>query len=72
MSAPQVAFVGGSTAADGRRAWGRMGVFLETERLMLRPFTDDVVDHLFPLHNDPEVMRFLTGGKPVSRAEVER
>ncbi len=47
-------------------------VFLETERLVLRRFTEADVDHLVVLHNDPDVMRFLTGGEPVSREEVER
>lgn len=49
-----------------------MEVFLETERLTLRRFTDADVDHLFALHNDPDVMRFLTGSTPDSREEVER
>lgn len=49
-----------------------MEVFLETERLVLRRFTDADVDHLFVLHNDPDVMRFLTGGKPVPRQDVKR
>ncbi len=45
---------------------------LETERLILRRFTDADVDDLFVLHNDPEVMRFLTGGDPIPREEIER
>ena len=49
-----------------------MDVFLETERLVLRRFTEADVDHLVVLHNDPKVMRFLTGGKPVPRHQVER
>lgn len=49
-----------------------MNVFLETERLLLRRFREADVDHLFALHNDPDVMRFLTGGEPISRAEIER
>lgn len=40
---------------------------LETTRLILRPFTESDVDHLFDLHNDPEVMRFINGGQPTSR-----
>ncbi|MBI0384133.1 GNAT family N-acetyltransferase [Streptomyces albiflaviniger] len=47
-----------------------MDVFLETERLVLRPFTDADAEHLFALDNDPEVMRFLTGGKPTSRETI--
>jgi RimJ/RimL family protein N-acetyltransferase len=41
-----------------------MQVFLETERLVLRRFTEASLDNLFDLNGDPEVMRFLTGGKP--------
>lgn len=40
-------------------------IILETERLILRRFTEDDVHNLFALDNDPEVMRFLNGGKPV-------
>lgn len=47
-----------------------MDVFLETERLILRRFTEDDVDDLFELDNDPEVMRFLTGGRPTPREEI--
>jgi RimJ/RimL family protein N-acetyltransferase len=44
-----------------------MQVFLETERLVLRRFTEADVDNLFDLDSDPDVMRFLTGGKPTPR-----
>ncbi|MBL1116494.1 GNAT family N-acetyltransferase [Streptomyces sp. 110] len=47
-----------------------MDVFLETERLVLRPFTDADAGHLFALDNDPDVMRYLTGGKPTSRETI--
>ena len=47
-----------------------MQVFLETERLVLRRFTEADVDHLFDLDSDPEVMRFLTGGKPTPREVI--
>jgi len=49
-----------------------MQLFLETERLALRRFTEDDMDHLFALHNDPDVMRFLNGGRPTQREEIER
>jgi RimJ/RimL family protein N-acetyltransferase len=49
-----------------------MDVFLETERLVLRRFTHADVESLFSLHNDPDVMRFLNGGRPTSRREIER
>ncbi|WP_144126656.1 GNAT family N-acetyltransferase [Catellatospora sichuanensis] len=48
-----------------------MHVFLETERLVLRPFTDADADHLHALDNDPEVMRFINGGKPASRETIQ-
>ena len=44
-----------------------MQVFLETERLVLRRFTEADVENLFDLDSDPEVMRFITGGKPTPR-----
>ena len=49
-----------------------MDAFLETEQLVLRRFTHADVESLFPLHNDPEVMRFLNGGRAASRREIER
>lgn len=48
-----------------------MQVFLETERLVLRRFTEDDVDELFDLDGDPEVMRFLTGGGTTTREEIQ-
>lgn len=45
-------------------------VFLETDRLLLRRFTADDLENLVSLHGDPEVMRYINGGQPVSRAEV--
>ena len=47
-----------------------MQVFLETERLVLRRFAEADVDNLFDLNSDPEVMRFLTGGKPTPREVI--
>jgi len=44
-----------------------MQVFLQTDRLVLRRFTEADVDNLFGLDSDPEVMRFLNGGKPTPR-----
>lgn len=43
---------------------------LTTPRLRLREFTKDDVDALVELDADPEVMRFLTGGKPTPLEEV--
>lgn len=48
-----------------------MNVFLETERLILREFTVEDVDHLVELDSDPEVVHFITGGEPTSREYVE-
>ena len=45
-------------------------VFLETERLVLRRFTESDADDLVALDSDPEVLRYLTGGVPIPRAEV--
>jgi RimJ/RimL family protein N-acetyltransferase len=47
-----------------------MEVFLETERLVLRRFTDADLDLLVDLDGDPEVMRYITGGRPTSREEL--
>jgi len=48
-----------------------MQVFLETERLVLRRFTGADVDNLFDLDSDPDVMHFITGGKPTPRDVIE-
>lgn len=47
-----------------------MPIFLESERLTLRRFTEADEDNLVELDSDPQVMRFLTGGEPTSREEV--
>ena len=47
-----------------------MHVFLETERLILRRFTEDDADALFELYDDPHVMRYLNGGLPADRTEI--
>ena len=49
-----------------------MQVFVETERLVLRRFTEADVDDLYHLDNDPDVMHFLNGGKPTPREVIER
>ena len=48
-----------------------MLTFLETERLLLRQFTRDDADLLVELDSDPRVMRYITGGIPTSRGEIE-
>jgi RimJ/RimL family protein N-acetyltransferase len=47
-------------------------VFLSTDRLVLRRFTEQDVDLLVELDSDPEVMRFITGGRTTPREEVKR
>jgi RimJ/RimL family protein N-acetyltransferase len=47
-----------------------MRIVLETERLTLRQFTEADVGNLFDLNSDPEVMRYLNGGKPASRENI--
>ncbi|MFD3698008.1 GNAT family N-acetyltransferase [Streptomyces sp. NPDC058646] len=47
-----------------------MNVFLETDRLVLRAFSEADVDHLIALDNDPDVMRFINGGRPTSREVI--
>jgi len=46
-------------------------IFLETERLVLRRFTEDDVENLVELDGDPDVMRFINGGRPTTREEIE-
>jgi RimJ/RimL family protein N-acetyltransferase len=46
-------------------------VFLETERLRLRRFTMDDVDNVVALDGDPAVMRYISGGLPTPRDEIE-
>ena len=48
-----------------------MRIFLETERLLLRRFTEADVDNLCDLDSDPAVMRFLNGGTPTPRAVIQ-
>jgi RimJ/RimL family protein N-acetyltransferase len=45
-------------------------VFCETERLVLRRFTEADVDALESLDADPAVMRFLNGGRPTPREQI--
>ncbi|WP_043268092.1 GNAT family N-acetyltransferase [Streptomyces sp. CT34] len=46
--------------------------FLTTARLALRPFADTAadLDLIVALDSDPEVMRYITGGRPTTRAEI--
>ena len=47
-----------------------MDVFLETDRLVLRQFTAADLDNLVELDSDPDVMRYITGGRPTPREHV--
>jgi RimJ/RimL family protein N-acetyltransferase len=48
-----------------------MQVFLETDRLVLRRFSTADVENLVSLDGDPDVMRYVNGGVPTSREEIE-
>jgi RimJ/RimL family protein N-acetyltransferase len=48
-----------------------MQIVLETDRLRLRRFAADDVDLLVDLDSDPEVKRYIDGGKATPREEVE-
>lgn len=66
---PSIAYNSGpESSPEGTSA---LHIFLETERLILRRFTADDVDLLVELDSDPEVMRYITGGRSTPRAEIE-
>ena len=44
---------------------------IETQRLLLRPFTSDDLDEFVLLCADPEVMRYIGSGEPQSRERAE-
>lgn len=45
---------------------------LETPRLLLRQFREEDLDAYAAFSADPEVMRFMAGGQPVSRGDAWR
>jgi RimJ/RimL family protein N-acetyltransferase len=45
-------------------------VIVETDRMRLRQFTSEDQQALFELDNDPQVMRYVNGGRPTERSEV--
>lgn len=47
-----------------------MSIFLETDRLTLRRLTEDDAANLYDLNSDPDVMWFLTGGKPTPIEDI--
>jgi RimJ/RimL family protein N-acetyltransferase len=58
------------SAARSRRYTAAVQVFLETEHLILRKFAEADVDNLVELDSDPDVMHFVTGGRPTPREEI--
>ena len=44
---------------------------VETTRLVLVPWSDDYLDEFARICADPEVMRFISRGRPLSREDVE-
>jgi RimJ/RimL family protein N-acetyltransferase len=48
-----------------------LSIFLETERLVLRQFTEADLDNLVELDSDPDVMRFINGSKPTPREDMQ-
>ena len=74
-------FAGGCLATSNLKQWlvvrvvrgvpNIMQIFLQTDRLALRRFTEADEEALFNLDSDPEVMRFLNGGTPTPRDIVQ-
>lgn len=50
---------------------GTVHIFLETDRLILRRFTESDVDNLVELDGDPEVLRYINGGTATPRAVIQ-
>jgi RimJ/RimL family protein N-acetyltransferase len=48
-----------------------MEIFLKTKRIYLRKFNSSEFDLLFQLDSDPEVMKFITLGKPRNMQEIK-
>ncbi len=49
-----------------------MALYLETDRLLLRHFTENDAELLIELDSDPEVMRYLSGGVPTPPEKIRR
>src|SRR5436309_3395286 len=63
----------GSSTGGGEEESGRLaGDRLETTRLMLRAFAPADVDDLYRITRDPEVMRHIGDGHPLTHAETAR
>jgi len=48
-----------------------MEIFLKTKRIYLRKFKSTELDLLFQLDSDPDVMKFITLGKPRNMKEIK-
>ena len=48
-----------------------MRILLATNRPVLRAFTEADADHLLALDNDPDVMRFINGGRPAAAQMIQ-
>jgi RimJ/RimL family protein N-acetyltransferase len=46
-------------------------ILLKTGRMILRRFTEADIEDLYELDNDPDVMRYINGGTPVSRKAIQ-
>jgi RimJ/RimL family protein N-acetyltransferase len=55
---------------DDRRE-SSVQIYLETDRLLLRRFTQADVDNLVDLDSDPEVLRYINGGTPTPRDVIQ-
>ncbi|GAA5106267.1 GNAT family N-acetyltransferase [Nocardia iowensis] len=49
-----------------------MAIYLETDRLILRHFTENDAELLIELDSDPEVMRYLSGGVPTPPEKIHQ
>ncbi|MBD2776485.1 GNAT family N-acetyltransferase [Iningainema tapete] len=48
-----------------------MNIIVETERLILREFTEKDVDNLFALDSQPEILRWGNGGNPTNYETIK-
>lgn len=46
-------------------------IMIETNRLILRTLTEQDLDTVVELNSDPEVVKYITGGTPMSREKTE-
>ena len=49
-----------------------MNLILETERLLIRPFTLEDIDPAYEMNLDAEVSKFTGDGGVVSKSEIKR